>query len=34
MRVSAAYLQAKDEEGYIKAKEFENIACENASLSY
>ena len=32
--VSAAYLQAKDEEGYIKAKELENKACENAGISY
>jgi len=32
--LSAAYLQAKDEEGYIKAKAFEKKACENAGIPY
>ena len=32
--VSAAFLQAKDEEGYLTAKKFEKKACNAAGLDY
>ena len=32
--VTAAYLQAKDQEGYVKAKENEKRVCKAAGLDY
>ena len=32
--VSASYLQAKDEEGYLRAKKLEKKVCRSAGLDY